>query len=432
MSYPVAIIGAGPVGLAAAAQLAARGQAFVLLERGARVADSVQRWGHVRIFTPWRYAVDKAAASMLADEGWEMPDPEQHPTGTELVELYLKPLAEHPAIAPYLRLDVEVVAVARQQADKMRAGQRDQQPFVVRYVTADGREDELLARAVIDASGTYHNPNPLGANGLPVLGESENQNRIRYAIPDVLGAERARYANKRVLVVGSGHSAFNALMELVALQAEAPDTQIVWAVRRAHVGQMFGGGSRDQLPERGALGQRARALVDSGRVTLLTGVSIRRLIGERDGVRIEAQSGDLGMFDEVICVTGFRPAYDLHRELRVSLDPIVEAPPALAPLIDPNLHNCGTVPPHGVDELSHPEPDFYVIGMKSYGRAPTFLMLTGYEQARSVAAALAGDWQSARALELVLPETGVCSTDAGACCTPTATTVISPFDIAIK
>jgi cation diffusion facilitator CzcD-associated flavoprotein CzcO len=431
MSYPVVVIGAGPVGLAAAAQLAARGQAFVILERGARVAENVQRWGHVRIFTPWRYAVDETAVALLEGVGWTMPDPDAHPTGAELAERYLAPLAAHPVIAPHLRLNAEVVAVARQQADKMHTTQREQQPFVVRFKSADGRQDELLARAVIDASGTYHTPNPLGANGLPALGEAENSARIRYAIPDVLGAERARYANKRVLVVGSGHSAFNALLELAALQAEAPDTQIVWAVRRAHVGQMFGGGASDQLAERGALGQRARAIVERGQVKLLTGVSIQRLTGERDGVHVEAQSGDLGVFDEIICVTGFRPTYELHRELRVSLDPIVEAPPALAPLIDPSLHSCGTVPPHGVDELSHPEPNFYVIGMKSYGRAPTFLMLTGYEQARSVVAALAGDWQAARTLNLVLPETGVCSTDVGSCCAPTPVQVISPFDIAI-
>lgn len=432
MSYPVVIIGAGPVGLAAAAQLAARGQAFVILERGARAAENVQRWGHVRIFTPWRYAMDETAVGLLESVGWAMPDPDTYPTGAELAERYLAPLAAHPAIAPHLRLNAEVVAVARQQADKMHTQQRERQPFVVRFSTTDGRQEELLARAVIDASGTYHTPNPLGANGLPALGEVENSGRIRYAIPDVLGTERARYANKRVLVVGSGHSAFNALLELVALQAEAPNTQIVWAVRRANIGQMFGGGAGDQLAERGALGQRARAIVERGQVTLLTGVSIQRLTGERGGVRVQAQSGDLGVFDEIICVTGFRPAYELHRELRVSLDPIVEAPPALAPLIDPNLHSCGTVPPHGVDELSHPEPYFYVIGMKSYGRAPTFLMLTGYEQARSVVAALAGDWQAARTLNLVLPETGVCSTDVGSCCAPTPAQVISPFDIAIN
>ena len=101
-------------------------------------------------------------------------------------------------------------------------------------------------------------------------------------------------------------------------------------------------------------------------------------------------------------------------ELRLDLDPIVESPRALAPLIDPNVHSCGTVPPHGAEELRQPEPGFYIVGMKSYGRAPTFLMLTGYEQVRSVVAELTGDLVAARRVELTLPATGVCSTTPGA------------------
>jgi hypothetical protein len=129
----------------------------------------------------------------------------------------------------------------------------------------------------------------------------------------------------------------------------------------------------------------------------------------------------IGPVDEIVCATGFRPDLTLTRELRLDLDTAVEAPSALAPLIDPNVHSCGSVPPHGAEELKHPEPDFYTVGMKSYGRAPTFLLLTGYEQVRSVVAAIAGDWESARKVELVLPETGVCSTsnspgEAVACC----------------
>jgi hypothetical protein len=128
--------------------------------------------------------------------------------------------------------------------------------------------------------------------------------------------------------------------------------------------------------------------------------------------------------DEVVAATGFRPDLDLTRELRLDLDPVTEAPVRLAPLIDPNVHSCGTVPPHGEAELAHPEPGFYAVGMKSYGRAPTFLMLTGYEQVRSVAAFLAGDVEAARRIELVLPETGVCSSslvaEGGSCCAPTA------------
>jgi hypothetical protein len=134
-----------------------------------------------------------------------------------------------------------------------------------------------------------------------------------------------------------------------------------------------------------------------------------RSISSEDG-RLAIDDGDRRVLaDEIIAATGFRPDLELLRELRLDLDDRVEAPRALAPLIDPNLHSCGSVPPHGVDELSHPDAGVYVVGMKSYGRAPTFLLRTGYEQVRSIVAALAGDWDSARNVELVLPETGVCS-----------------------
>ena len=117
--------------------------------------------------------------------------------------------------------------------------------------------------------------------------------------------------------------------------------------------------------------------------------------------------------DVVVNATGFRPDLGMLREIRLELDDIVEAPRRLAPLIDPNVHSCGTVAPHGFRELTHPETGFFLVGMKSYGRAPTFLLATGYEQVRSVTAWLAGDVDAASNVELVLPATGVCSTDAG-------------------
>lgn len=113
--------------------------------------------------------------------------------------------------------------------------------------------------------------------------------------------------------------------------------------------------------------------------------------------------------DTIIAATGQRPDLSTTRELRLELDPWLESAKQIGPLIDPNEHSCGTVRPHGAIELAHPEPDFYVIGSKSYGRAPTFLLATGYEQARSVVAMLAGDREAATRVELDLPETGVCS-----------------------
>ena len=421
-SLPVAVIGAGPVGLAAAAHLIARGETPLVLEAGDAVGAAVRSWGHVRLFSPWRYVVDPAAVALLEPTGWRLPDPERAPTGRELVERYLEPLAALPAIAARLRLESRVLSVSRRGLDKMKDAGRDGVPFALRVRGADGWEKLILARAVIDASGTYGTPNPLGASGVPALGEEALADRIFYGIPDVLGADRDRYAGRRVLVVGSGHSAFNALLDLAALAERELTTRISWAIRRPDVGRLFGGEGQDALPERGRLGTRARALVESDGVRVVS-ISITELRRADDGVVVVGEDGAvLPTVDEIVATTGFRPDLAPLRELRLGLDPGVEAPTALAPLIDPNVHSCGTVPPHGVEELKHSERDFYVAGMKSYGRALTFLLLTGYEQVRSVVAAIAGDWRAAREMELVLPETGVCSTsetDDASCCAAT-------------
>jgi thioredoxin reductase len=351
------------------------------------------------------------AAELLTQHGWSAPPYDQHPTGADLLARYLGPLAAVPAIAQRLHLRARVTAVAKLAVDKLKDAGREDAPFELR-VQRNGREERHLARAVIDASGTWTRPNPLGANGLPAIGERAHADRIAYGIPDVLGADRARYAGRRALVVGSGHSAFNAILDLVRLREEEPTTQIVWAIRSRDAAPSFGGGADDQLPERAALGQAVRTLVESGAIELVSGFHAQAVTTEDDGLVVASSEQGL-VIDEVIAATGFRPDLTLLGELRLDLDDRVEAPRALAPLIDPNIHSCGTVPPHGVDELSHPDTGVYVVGMKSYGRAPTFLLRTGYEQVRSVVAALAGDWESARRVELVLPETGVCIATAG-------------------
>lgn len=408
-TLPVAVIGAGPVGLAAAVHLIAAGEEPLILEAGAGVGSAVREWGHVRLFSPWAFNIDRVAANLLAREGWTYPEPNTHPTGAELVRDYLEPLSEIPVVRQRLHLGTRVTAVTRAVQDKMKTQGREMAPFRVRIANGSGERD-VFARAVIDASGTWMRPNPLGAAGIPAIGERKAADRVAYRIPDVLGAQRVRYAGRRVLVVGSGHSAFNVLTDLVRLAREEPSTQVSWAVRRPTLGQVFGGGENDALVERGRLGSRVRRLVDDGAVRLFTGVHVERVERTASGsLTVIAGGKVVADVDEVVALTGFRPDLSLLSELRLSLDPALESPTALAPLIDPNVHSCGDVPPHGADELGHPEPDLYVVGMKSYGRAPTALMLTGYEQVRSVVAALTGDWDSARDVHLELPQTGVCS-----------------------
>jgi thioredoxin reductase len=374
----------------------------------------------VRLFSPWKYLVDEVARGMLEASGWRAPNPDHLPTGAELLAEFLEPLAALPALAPHLRLSHEALAVTRRGMDKVKTAGRDTTPFEVVVRRPDRSTRRLLARAVIDASGTWREPNPIGAGGVPAAGEAEHAAQIYYGVPDVLGRDRARYTGRRTLVVGSGHSAFNAILDLVALREQTPATQVVWAVRRSEVGLLFGGGQKDALEARGALGSRLRHLVATKQVDFLTGFRVESISGNGNGITVDAEDGRrIGQIDQLVVTTGSRPDLQLTRELRLKLDPWLEAPERLAPLIDPNLHSCGTVYPHGATELGHPERDFYVVGMKSYGRAPTFLLLTGYEQVRSVVCALVGDEAGARNVELVLPETGVCQTDLGgsSCCT---------------
>ncbi len=423
-SLPVAVIGGGPVGLAAAAHLMVRGLPVKLYEAAPSVGSNLRDWGHVRVFTPWRYCVDQAATALLRRQGWRMPAADGYPTGAELVSAYLEPLAKAPELAAVIETRARVTAIARQGVDKVVSQRQETRPFVLAVMSWQGERRDL-ARAVIDASGTWTTPNPLGASGLPAAGESEFRDRIAYGIPDILGRHRHVYLGRKTLVVGSGHSAANALLDLAELAEIDRRTSLLWATRSADLARIFSGGDADQLPARGELGANVRVLVESGRVTLLTGFAVVALHEEREGIVIEGETADarIGPFDRIIAATGQRPDVSLTRELRLDLDPWLESVKALGPLIDPNLHSCGSVPPHGHRELAHPEPGFYTVGVKSYGRAPTFLLLTGYEQVRSVAAALAGDLAAADDVRLVLPETGVCSTrsvatelEASGCC----------------
>ncbi|WP_288468541.1 FAD-dependent oxidoreductase [uncultured Curtobacterium sp.] len=420
---PVAVIGAGPVGLAAAAHLLEQGLPVVVYEAGDHVGTSVRAWGHTRLFSPWRYVIDDAARRLLEPTGWNEPRRSSLPNGHDLVAQYLDPLAQTPELAPVIRYGVRVDAVSRQGMDRTRSTGRADTPFLLRLHTTDGVED-VTARAVIDTSGTYTSPNPLTAAGLaPAVDLGD---RVVHALPDVLGANRARFAGKRVLVVGAGHSAANTLIKLAALAKDEPGTALLWAIRNVGTARLSADAA-DGLAARGQLGSNVHGLVESGQVEQLASFEIDDVCPDGDQVTVVGRRAGEPFavtVDVVVNATGFRPDLDMLREIRLGLDDIVEAPRALAPLIDPNLHSCGSVPPHGVAELAHPEPNFFIAGMKSYGRAPTFLLLTGYEQVRSIAAELAGDHQAARDVQLVLPETGVCTTGVGgssSCDVPAAT-----------
>lgn len=418
----VAIIGAGPVGLAAAAHILERGLRPIVLEAGADVAHSVRQWGHVQLFSPWEYNIDRAAARLLGTAGWNTPEPDQYPTGAELVERYLEPLATKTALATHIRTSSRVTDISRVGFDRLKTRGRETAPFEIRY--QNGRGPRVMqADAVIDASGTWQSPNPAGANGLLAIGETEAADRIAYGMPDVLGKDRKRYAGKTVAVLGAGHSAIGTLTDLARLAEQAPDTKPVWLLRGNDPAKAFGGGVNDKLVARGELGAVFAALVASGQVRVETEFRVSHLTTAGSRLTIGTDGACCGrhvVVDELVVTTGFRPNLDFVHELRIQLDPAIECPVSLAPLIDPNEHSCGTVRPHGARELAQAEPGFYFAGIKSYGRAPTFLMITGYEQVRSIAADIAGDREAAERVELELPETGVCNRsigiDANKCC----------------
>ena len=405
---PVVVIGAGPAGLAAAAHLIGRDLEPLVLEAGPSAGTAVREWSHVRLFSTWSEVVDPAAEKLLAPTGWTAPAGDTYPSGGDWATRYLQPLAE--VLGDRVRFGTRVTGVSRAGRDRVVDAGRERQPFTVHVRNTDGTQERITARAVIDASGAWGTPSPAGGDGLPALGEKAAADHIAYRVPDLKDpAVRARYAGRRTAVIGSGASAFTALAYLADLAKDEPGTHAVWILRRGISGSTFGGGEADQLPARGALGLRAQAAVEDGYASAVTG--FRTAAVERDGERFVLVGEDehrLDPIDEAIVLTGFRPDTSLLSELRLALDERLEAPVELAPLIDPNVHSCGTVYPHGAKELSHPEQDVYVVGMKSYGRAPTFLAMTGYEQVRSIAAALAGDQEAAERVELTLPETGVC------------------------
>ena len=424
MNHPVAIIGAGPIGLAAAAHAAERRLDFVVLESGPVAGAAVGEWAHVRLFSAWRELVDPAARRLLDAAGtWRAPDEDAYPTGGEWREQYLQPLADLLAAHPHgsLRYGAEVVGVGRASRDLLVDLGREDDPFAVHVVTEKGAE-RLVARAVIDASGTWRQPNPLGADGYPALGEREHADRIAYGIPDLADPDvAARYAGKHVLLAGKGASAQGVLVGLTELAAERPGTRVTWVLRRPAVGDAFGGGDNDQLVERGRLGQAARDAAEGGVVTTVTGFRSGQVRPQPDGrVTVVSMAGqEVRDVDEVVVVTGFRPDLRFLSEVRLDLDPALGSPRVLADQIHPDHHSCGDVAPHGHRELVQPEPGLYLAGMKSYGRAPSFLAMTGFEQVRSVVAALDGDLEAADRVDLVLPESGVCN-GAGAFDAPAA------------
>lgn len=410
--FPVVVIGAGPVGLAAAAHLIKNGKVPIILEAGASIAANLETYRHVPLFSRWRHNMDCASLGLLASTGWVAPDLDVLPTAGEVIDDYLVHLSKVPAIASQLKLLHRVTHVTRLGYDKVRTKGRGLAPFLVRAQTPSGIT-EFYGAAVIDAAGTWSQPNPLGSGGIPALGEMECASRIIYGMPDIMGAARQRFANRRVLVVGAGHSAVGNLLELAKLAEEAPDTTILWIIRGSDEAKIFGSSCSEETSVRGELGRRLRKLYESGKIELYKNFRIQELINNADSIDvigeiIEGRVPRISAVHEIIGATGARPNLEMTRELRTSLDPSLESSQALAALIDPNLHSCGTVRPITYRDLKHIESRYFSVGAKSYGRAPNFLMHTGYQQVRSVVEALIDEPGDLEGPEVQVPDTVNC------------------------
>src|SRR6266699_3096517 len=305
----VAIIGAGPVGLAAAAHVLERGFRPIVMEAGNSVGHSVRQWGHVQLFSPWEYNIDRAAARLLASTGWNSPEPDQYPTGAELFERYLEPLATKTILAPHIHTSSRVTDISRVGFDKLKTKGREAARFEIRYQNGQG-PNVVKADAVIDASGTWDSPNPAGANGLPAIGEKQAADKIAYGMPDVLGKDRARYTGKTVAVLGAGHSAIGTLTDLARLAAQAPQTRPIWLLRGNDPAKAFGGGANDKLAARGELGAAFAALVAAGKIEVEHEFRVSNLALEGPRLTIGAGAACRGrhiVVDELIVATGFRP-----------------------------------------------------------------------------------------------------------------------------
>ncbi|HEY6866554.1 MAG TPA: hypothetical protein VI792_04810 [Candidatus Eisenbacteria bacterium] len=401
----LAIIGAGPVGLEAAAAALDRGFDVHVFERGEVGAHPIA-WGHVRMFTPWRMNLGPHSVARLAAAGWTAPDPEACPTGLELAERYLHPLARLPELKDRIHTHAQVVHASRSGALKGdsvgKGADRREHPFRLLVRDPGGRESFLHAFALIDASGVYGQPNWAGDGGIPARSELYLAPQLTYHLPDVLGLARERHAGRRTLVIGGGASAATTVTGLAALADQVPKTTVAWATREP-AGSLFPEDAGDPLAERRALYAGARALARGSHpaVTHVGGVRVEGLEfnSATHRYRVTLMAGEQARIeevDEVVVHTGFGPDDSLYRELQVHECYATRAPMKLAAaLLGAAAGDCLTTPAFGADVLASPEPDFYILGHKSYGRGSNFLLQTGYAQADDVTAALAGETQAA-------------------------------------
>ena len=386
----IAILGAGPTGLEAALAAAEAGAPFTLYEAAPSVAGNVRAWGHVRLFTPWEMNVSPRMRRYLERAGREVPEGSECPTGHDLAERLFEPLAGLPEIAPHLRLGARVLGLGRQgllKHEEIATAERGRRPFRILLSDGAGREWTEEADVVIDATGTWGNPNTLGDGGIPAPGERSLASEIRRDIPD-FASEREDWAGKTILLAGAGHSAQTAVRALAELAKDAPGTQVVWALRNPEPG--WGTHDGDPLPDRAGLAAAASELAHgaSPAVEAKRGVVVEEIARPNGRYEVTLRNGsgsERVTADRILALTGAVGDHSLYRQLQVHECYATCGPIKLsAALLGAGSSDCLAQTTHGADTLTNPEPGFFILGSKSYGRNNTFLMRIGWEQVGEV------------------------------------------------
>lgn len=391
----VAVLGAGPIGLDAALACVERGWPVTVYEAGPQVGANVRAWGHVRLFTPWDLSASARMRSYLESAGTIVPTGSACPTGAEFADELLDPVAALPELAGRIELGTAVVAVGRQgllKHEEIATDARAERPFRLLLRSADGAESVARADLVLDCTGTYGTANSLGDGGIPAPGETALGERIVRTLPD-LAADRDAWAGRTVLLAGAGKSAQTAARALAELAGTASGTRLVWAVRSS--APDWGVVVDDPLPERQALVDTADRLAAGKEpaVDVRSGAVVEALspVDGRIRVTLRTAAGrDDVVVDQILSLTGYVPDASIYRQLQVHECYATAAPIELsAALLGAEAGDCLTQESHGVDVLRSPEPNFFLLGAKSYGRNSQFLLRIGYEQVDEVAAAYA-------------------------------------------